>query len=104
MSAQVATAVETTLRDVRYTAGRLGISVHQVYQLVAMKQIAFIKVGMALKRSPVRFRDEDIDDFIARRRCRPAHEEAPVTVDVRKPRHQAPATVLEMPGAMRYAR
>lgn len=99
----------TTLHDVRYAAARLGIPVSAVYQLVHQKQITFVKLGLGLKRSPIRFTDDDLDRFIASRRIAAESrslEAAPQDTDrlrVSERRRRGNARVLAMPGAARYA-
>lgn len=98
------------LHDVRYAAARLGIPVSAVYHLVHKKQITFVKLGLGLKRSPVRFTDEDLDRFIASRRVTAADEGVRDAarrdverVHVSEHRRRRNARVLAMPGAARYA-
>lgn len=61
-------------KGVMYAAQRLGCSVANVYRLVESKQLPFVNVGASEERPTLRFLDEDLDAFIARRRA-PAAEE-----------------------------
>ena len=67
------------LRDVKYAAARLGVSVSNIYRLTATKQLAYVDCNsgkpqrkssppVTRHRAVMRFLDEDLDAFIARRR------------------------------------
>ena len=103
------------LHDIRYAAERLGLSVESVYLLVKTKQLSYVDVNTFVTtrrpirtrhRAVLRFTDEDLEAFIARRRVhatpRPGDQpEIPAPAETRKRRRRS-GLVTKLPGADRY--
>jgi excisionase family DNA binding protein len=94
---------DTPLRSRTYVAERLGISVRTLYELVAAKRIAYVRIGQGRNLRAIRFRDEDIDAFIARNR----QPSVPVEPDPDPPTSTTPvrrqrARVVDLEGGDRY--
>lgn len=100
------------LRDAAYAAKRLGVSVSNIYRLVSTHQLAYVDINTGVvpkkaakpvtrNRHVMRFLDEDLDAFIARRRIPAIPREEP-RVPVAAPTRRS-AAVLQLPGADRYA-
>lgn len=94
---------DTPLRDVRYAARVLGVSVSGIYRLVASRQLAYVDInpGTATRhRAVLRFLDADLEAFITRQRV------ASEPVDERtRPQAVAARAVtptLPLPAARRY--
>src|SRR5258708_23651919 len=63
---------ETELFNRKQAAKKLNISEDQLAGLVQDGELRYINVGRGQKRPRMRFADEDLDEFIARRRRREA--------------------------------
>jgi hypothetical protein len=99
------------LHDVQYAAKRLGVSVSNIYRLCALKQLAYVDCNsgkpqrkssppVTRHRAVMRFLDEDLDAFIARRRVASVPKDdhhMPQAVATR-----AAATALPLPTERRF--
>ena len=100
---------DRVLRDVKYAAERLGVSVSNIYRLCALKQLAYVDCNsgkpqkksappVTRHRAVMRFLDEDLDAFIARRRIAPVSQG-----ETRRPQAVATrATALPLPTVRRF--